>query len=265
VQSVEHAATPRRVPASIIARSVLFNALFYLNLGCLLVIAMATLLMPRQALLAVARFWAHSSLWLLRVICKIDVEWKGVEKIPAGALIVGAKHQSTWETFALLTRVPDPTFIVKRELTWIPLFGWCLLKGDMIPVDRGAGKQAMTAMNARARDELARGRQIIIFPEGTRRAAGAEPRYKYGIAHVYAEANAPCLPVALNSGLFWPRRHFLRYPGTIRVEFLDPIEPGLDREAFFARLQHDIEMATARLVAEAECDRGDPTRHSAAA
>jgi 1-acyl-sn-glycerol-3-phosphate acyltransferase len=263
VPGLEHAATLQRSSATIIARSILFNVLFYVVLGCLLVVATATLLMPKGALFAIARLWAHSSLWLLRAICKIDVEWRGLEKIPAGALIVGAKHQSTWETFALLTRFPDPTFIVKRELTWIPLFGWCLWKGGMIPVDRGAGKQAMTAMNARARSELAQGRQIIIFPEGTRRPAGAEPRYKYGIAHVYAESDAPCLPIALNSGLFWPRRRFLRYPGTIRVEFLDPIEPGLERELFLGRLQSDIEAATARLIAEAERDLGDPRRHFA--
>jgi len=193
-------------------------------------------------------------LWMLRVICGIYVEWRGLEKIPHGALIVGAKHQSLWETFALLILFPDPAFIVKRELMWIPMFGWCLWRGEMIPVDRGAGKQAMAAMNARARAALEEGRQIIIFPEGTRRPPGAEPRYKYGIAHVYAEGAAPCLPIALNSGLFWPRRRFLRYPGTVRVEILDPIPPGLEREAFFLRLQREIESATARLIAEGERD-----------
>ena len=236
----------------IIARSVLFNVLFYLALLLLLIVAMTTLPMPRGALLAVARFWARTNLWMLRVICKINVAWTGIEKIPPGALIVGAKHQSTWETFALLTLLPDPTFIVKRELMWIPMFGWCVWRAGMIPVDRGAGKPAMAAMNARARTELDRGRQIIIFPEGTRRAAGAEPNYKYGIAHVYAEGAAPCLPIALNSGLFWPRRRFLRYPGTVRVEILDPIPPGLDRDIFFTCLQESIETATARLIREGE-------------
>jgi 1-acyl-sn-glycerol-3-phosphate acyltransferase len=239
----------------IIARSILFNAMFYLNLVFLLIVEMAALLISRGAVIAVARFWARSSLWMLRVICNIDVAWKGIEKIPPGAVIVGAKHQSFWETFALLTLFPDPTFIVKRELMWIPMFGWCLWRGGMIPVDRGAGKPAMTVMNARARAQLEDGRQIIIFPEGTRRPPRAEPKYKYGIAYIYAAGAAPCLPIALNSGLFWPRRRFMRYPGTIRVEILDPIPPGLDREAFFTRLQHDIESATARLLAEGEHDR----------
>jgi 1-acyl-sn-glycerol-3-phosphate acyltransferase len=110
-------------------------------------------------------------------------------------------------------------------------------------------------MSARAREALDDGRQIVVFPEGTRRPAGAEPRYKIGIAHLYAQGAAPCVPIALNSGLFWPRRKFMRYPGTIAVQVLDPIAPGLPMDAFFARLQQDIETATARLIAEAETAR----------
>jgi 1-acyl-sn-glycerol-3-phosphate acyltransferase len=233
-------------------RSLLFNLLFYLNLLLLLFAAIPTLVMPRWAIIGMAKLWARISLWLLRVICGTNVEWRGLEKVPQGALVVGAKHQSTWETFALLTIFHDPTFIMKRELMWIPLFGWYTWKGGMIPVDRGAGKQALAPMGEYARAALHEGRQIIIFPEGTRRAPAAERRYKYGIAHIYAEGSAPCLPIALNSGLYWPRRRFLRYPGTVIVEFLDPIGSGLDRDAFFARLQDDIEDATARLIAEGE-------------
>jgi 1-acyl-sn-glycerol-3-phosphate acyltransferase len=254
VPKAEGTVPARWVPPMIVARSVLFNVLFYLNLVALVVAAMATLPMPRWAVIGVARFWARGSLWMLRVVCGINVEWRGLEKIPRGAVIVGAKHQSFWETFALITIFPDPAFIVKRELMWIPMFGWCLWRGEMIPVDRGAGKQAMAVMNTRARGALEQGRQIIIFPEGTRRPPGAEPNYKYGIAHVYAEGAASCVPIALNSGLFWPRRRFLRYPGTVRVEILDPIPPGLDREVFFGRLQRDIESATAHLIVEGEQD-----------
>src|SRR5262249_21624940 len=113
-------------------------------------------------------------------------------------------------------------------------------------------KAALVAMTASAREALLEGRQIVVFPEGTRRPAGAEPKYKFGIAHLYAEGVAPCVPIALNSGLFWPRRKFMRYPGTITVEVLDPIAPGLPKEEFFQRLQGDIETATARLIADAE-------------
>ena len=200
-----------------------------------------------------ATFWGRTNIWLLRVVCGIKVEYRGLEKIPPGALLVASKHQSIWETFALLWLFADPAFILKRELLWIPFFGWYAMKGRHDPgrPRRGAA-QALADMTERARDELARGRQIVIFPEGTRRAPGAEPSYKFGIAHLYGETGMPCLPIALNSGLFWPRRSFLRYPGTIVVEVLDPIPPGLSKDAFAARLQQDIETATARLIAEGE-------------
>jgi 1-acyl-sn-glycerol-3-phosphate acyltransferase len=231
-------------------RSLLFNVLFYLNLVVLLLAAIPTIVMPRRAILWVAKVWGRSTLWLLRTVCGIGVEWRGLEKVPSGGILIAAKHQSTWETFALLTLFPDPAYVIKRELTWIPFFGWYAKHGGMIPVDRGAGKSALSGMMTEARAALAQGRQIIIFPEGTRRTAGAEPKYKFGVAHLYAESGVPCVPVALNSGLFWARRGFRRFPGTITVEFLDPIPPGLERGEFFAKLQNEIEAATARLLAE---------------
>ena len=241
----------------VIVRSILFNILFYLNLGALLVAALFTLALPRRAVLRMAELWGRMSVWLLRVVCGTRMELRGLGNLPSGALIVAAKHQSTWETFALLWQFDDFTFIVKRELMWIPIFGWCMWKGGMIPVDRGARGQALNDMAERAKTEISRGRQLIIFPEGTRRPPGAEPRYKFGVAHLYGELGVPCVPVALNSGLFWPRRAFRRLPGTIVAEFLPPIEPGLGKDAFLQRLQDDIESATARLVAEgkAELDR----------
>ncbi|MCC6891027.1 MAG: 1-acyl-sn-glycerol-3-phosphate acyltransferase [Hyphomicrobiales bacterium] len=208
--------------------------------------------MPRRAIVKLATFWGLSNNWLLRVVCGIKVEYRGLEKIPAGSLLVAAKHQSLWETFALLWLFDDPAFILKRELLWLPFFGWYAWWAGMIPVDRGRRGQALTGMTERARAELKRARQIVIFPEGTRRAPGAEPSYKYGVTHLYVETATTCLPIALNSGLFWPRRSFLRYPGTIVAEVLDPIPPGLDKAAFAARLQTDIETATARLLAEGE-------------
>ena len=232
----------------VILRSVLFNVLFYLNLFVYMVAALPTLLLPYRYLLALAKSWARTNLWLLRVVCGIKADFRGLEKIPSGGLILASKHQSVWETFALLPLVDDPVFILKRELMWIPLFGWCLAKAQMIPVNRGARGPALAAMTERARAEVQRGRQIIIFPEGTRRAPGAEPQYKFGVAHLYAETGVPCVPVALNSGLFWPRRSFQRFPGTVRLEILDPIQPGLDKQAFAERLRADIEAATAQLV-----------------
>ena len=232
----------------LLIRSVVFNVLFYVNLFVHCVVAIPTLLMPRQAIVAVVRFWGRSNIWLLRQVCDLSVEWRGLDKIPAGPLLVASKHQSLWETFALTALFADPAFILKRELIWIPFFGWYAWKAGMIPVDRGRGSAALAAMTARARAELARGRQILIFPEGTRRAPGAQPNYKYGIVHLYEATGATCLPLALNSGLFWPRRSFRRYPGTIVVEVLDPVAPGLGRAEFAARLQQAIEAATARLL-----------------
>lgn len=247
---------PRKVrPVLVILRSVCFNVLFYLNLTVQIILALPTLVMPRRAIVEVARFWARTNLWLLRVICGTRVEFRGIEKIPPGPLLVASKHQSLWETFALITVFADPAYIMKRELMWIPFFGWYTWKAGMISVNRGKGSQALAAMNVDARREIARGRQIIIFPEGTRRAPGAEPRYKYGVAHLYAETGVACLPVALNSGLYWPRRSFRRYPGTIRVEMLDPIPAGLDQDVFFERMRHDIETATARLIGAGEQER----------
>src|SRR3954462_12198370 len=208
--------------------------------------------MPRHAILAVATFWGRTNLVLLRVICGIKVDYRGVEKISPGSLLVASKHQSLWETFALLPLFDDPAFILKRELLWIPFFGWYAWKADMIPVNRGKRSQALAEMTACGREELARNRQIIIFPEGTRRAPGAEPSYKYGIVHLYAETGPTGLPIALNSGLFWPRRSFFRYPGTIVMEVLDPIAPGLDKKAFSDQLTQEVETATARLIAEGE-------------
>jgi 1-acyl-sn-glycerol-3-phosphate acyltransferase len=237
----------------IILRSFVFNVVFYLLMFVYLVLAMPpTLLMPRWGVIRLVQHWAGVNLALLRILCGITVEWRGLEKIPGGAVLVAAKHQSTWETFALLTLFDDPTFILKRELLWLPFWGWYARHAGMIPVDRGGGKAVLVAMAAGVRAALAEGRQVIVFPEGTRRAAGAEPSYKYGIAHLYGDCGAPCVPIALNSGLFWPRRRFLRYPGKITVEVLDPIAPGLATDAFFARLKQAIETATARLIAEAQ-------------
>jgi 1-acyl-sn-glycerol-3-phosphate acyltransferase len=239
---------------SLLIRSLLFNSLFYANLTIHMVVALPAFMLPHRVLLAFIRSYARSSLWLLRIVCGIKVEWRGIEKIPRGACIIACKHQSAWETFALYAVLRDPAYILKRELMWIPLFGWYTWKAGLIPVNRDAGFAALSRMTARARQELARGRQIVIFPEGTRRAPGAEPAYKPGIAYLYSKADVACVPLALNSGLFWPRRSLRRIPGTILVEALEPIAPGLDRKIFAARLENVLEEATARLVAEGRRD-----------
>jgi 1-acyl-sn-glycerol-3-phosphate acyltransferase len=235
----------------IVLRSLLFNIAFYLNTVVMLIAALPTFVMPRNAILRVAQAWGRVSLVLLRVIVGTKVEYRGLHHVPAGGLLVASKHQSFADIHALLPMLSDPTFILKRELTWIPIWGPLAIKAGMIPVDRSRGSSAIADMNRRARDEVARGRQILIYPEGTRRAPGAEPAYKQGVAHLYRSLGVPCLPVALNSGLFWPRRRFVMRPGTIIVEFLEPIPPGLERDAFMALLKERIETASNGLIGEA--------------
>lgn len=237
---------------SILVRSLLFNALYYANLLVHLIVALPTLVLPYPALRPFIRSYARTSLWLLRVVCGTKVSWRGTENIPPGSSIVACKHQSAWETFALYAVLDDPIYVLKRELMWIPLFGWYMWKAGLIPIDRSAGMAALSRMTARAQRAIAAGRprQLVIFPEGTRRAPGAGPSYKPGIVHLYARADLPCVPAALNSGLFWPRRSLVRLPGTIIVEFLPPIAPGFDRAGFLPRLQAAIEDASARLLRE---------------
>jgi 1-acyl-sn-glycerol-3-phosphate acyltransferase len=234
--------------AWIFLRSLVYNVLFYLMLVFWMVVAIPTFLMPSRAFIAVAKAWSRSSVWLLRVICKTKVDYRGLERIPPGPLIVASKHQSMWETFALLQFFDAPLFIYKRELGWIPLFGWYLVKSKMIGVDRSGGMRSLKEMVRRAPKEIKNGRQLIIFPEGTRTAVGAAPDYKTGVGQIYANSGVPCIPVALNSGLFWPRRTFMRYPGTLVVEFLDPLPAGLTRKEFTDRISTSIEQATNQLV-----------------
>ena len=186
----------------IFLRSLIFNVLFYLVLVLLCIVALPALLLPRGALMAIEAAWANTSLFLMRVICNIRIEFRGVEKIPAGPLVVASKHQSFWETFALVRFFEHPLFILKRELMMIPVFGWYLKKVGMISVERGGGPRSLIKTLKRAAAEVKLGRQLVIFPEGTRTAPGAEPSYKAGVAQIYAESGVTCLPIALNSGLF---------------------------------------------------------------
>jgi 1-acyl-sn-glycerol-3-phosphate acyltransferase len=246
----DNAGTPRSNGILLVLRSLLFNLLFYVNVTVLMLVSLPTLALSHRIQLVFIRAWALSSLWLLRVICGTTIEWRGVQNIPPGGCIVACKHQSFLETFAVYKILDDPTFVLKRELMWIPLFGWHMAKASVIPIDRGAGVAALSRMTARARAVLARGRQVVIYPEGTRRPPGAEPSYKGGVAYLYDKTGMPCVPLALNSGLFWPRRSLKRYPGTVVVEALEPIAPGLDRRAFLAQLQSRLEEASTRLLQE---------------
>jgi 1-acyl-sn-glycerol-3-phosphate acyltransferase len=233
------------------ARSLLFNVLFYVTTTLYVVLGSPLLFAPRSWAMAALANHSRFELWLLKTIVGTKLEVRGQDKLPKGACLVASKHQSAWETFALIPLFRDPALLMKRELFWIPFHGWFSRKFQMIPVDRDKGPAALRRMVREARKRVADGREIIIFPEGTRRTPGAPPDYKTGIALLYESLGVPCLPVALNSGAFWPRRSLIRRPGTIVVEFLDPIPPGLPKAEFLHRLAEAIEGASTRLLAEA--------------
>ncbi len=231
-------------------RSLAFNLCFYAA-TTLLALAGLPALISGRSVLRLARAWGRVTLWLLRVIAGTRVEFRGLGNIPPGPLLVAAKHQSALETLALCTVLPDFAYVLKRELLLIPLIGWYLSRGGMVAIDRSKGSRAMSLMNAAAAEAIGQGRQLIIFPEGTRRPVGAPPAYKQGLSHLYTALNVPCLPVALNTGLFWARNSLLRRPGTAVIEFLPPIPPGLPRQEFQSVAQERLEAASNALV-EAE-------------
>jgi 1-acyl-sn-glycerol-3-phosphate acyltransferase len=240
------------------ARSLLFNLLFYVTTALFVVLGSPLLLAPRQWAMAALRVHARFELWLLRVIVGNTFEVRGRDNIPAGPCLVASKHQSAWETFALIPLFRDPALLMKRELFWIPFHGWFSKKFEMIPVDRDKGPTALRRVLREAKKRIEAGREIIIFPEGTRRPPGAPPSYKTGVVLLYEALGVPCVPVALNSGLFWPRRSLTHRPGTIVVEILEPIPPGLGKKEFLERLETSLETATNRLLAEAnESERGE--------
>jgi 1-acyl-sn-glycerol-3-phosphate acyltransferase len=238
-------------------RSLLFNVVFYCNLIVLMILGLPVLLAGRHGVFALARLWGKSSLWLLKNICGLRVEFRGLENIPRGGYIIASKHQSILETFALLLHAPDFAYVLKRELTLIPFFGWYLIGAKQIDIDRSSGRSAVSILGDRAAAVLNAGRQVFIFPEGTRRMPGAPAQYKFGVAKLYEDTGAPCLPVALNTGLFWGRRGFLRRSGVAVIEYLPPIAPGLARDAFIAALQSSIETKCNLLNADAL--RKDPS------
>ncbi|MCO5152251.1 MULTISPECIES: lysophospholipid acyltransferase family protein [unclassified Shinella] len=233
-------------------RSVLFNTLFYLNLILqMIIMTPAYFLLPRKKAYGVAKNWARSNHWLFDKVVGTTFEIEGLENIPAdGGYIFAPKHQSFWDAYALLPWLDDPFYILKRELTWIPLFGWYLKKQRMVPVDRSARGKVMAAVMQRTKEEMNSGRQLIIYPEGTRRPPGATPEYKYGIARLYRDLQVPVVPVVMHPGLFWPRRKFIRYPGHFKVRILPAIAPGMDPDAFLAHLVEVMETASDRLLVE---------------
>jgi 1-acyl-sn-glycerol-3-phosphate acyltransferase len=231
-------------------RSLLFVAVFYLW-SIFAVLAMTpTLLMPRVVCVRAMRAWGAVVTWLLKVICGVRVEIRGRQYLPAGAALIAAKHQCMFDIFGAFAFLPDSCFVARDTLMRIPFFGWYMKKSGVITVDRGGHAKALRAMVAMAQERLKDDRQIVIFPEGTRGEPGVAGQYKPGVAALYRELGMACIPMALNTGVHWPAHGFLRTPGTIVFEFLEPIPAGLKRAEFMRTLEDRIETASNALIAE---------------
>lgn len=225
-------------------RSLLFLLWFASVSVILSLVFVPVLILPRGATVWLARMWARVTFWGLKVFAGVDFEVRGTP--PRGPALVASKHMSMWDTLALYLVLDQPSIVLKRELLYVPFFGWFVWKAAAIPIDRSAGASALRKMSHAAKHVLAQHRPVLIFPEGTRKKPGAAPDYKPGVAGLYGQLGVPCIPVALNSGVYWTG--FKKYPGTIVLEFLDAIPPGLKRAEFMALLEQRIETATAAIL-----------------
>jgi 1-acyl-sn-glycerol-3-phosphate acyltransferase len=234
-------------------RSLIFTIVFYGWAALCGFFFLPFLFLPRICMSYVAKKWCNNILWMCDHILHLHTHIIGQEKLPKTPVIFASKHQSAWETLVFPCILSDPSIVLKRELLWIPFFGWYLKKVGMIPLSRAKGKgtQDLKRLIDKAKHAVELGRSVLIFPEGTRSTPGQKTTYQSGVASLYMHLKIPVIPIALNSGLYWPRRSFLKYPGVINVEFLDPISPGLSRQAFMKELENSIESKTNKLIQEA--------------
>ena len=233
-------------------RSILFTLIFFLGTAIILILGAPLLYGKRRWAMAGLAFHGHFVLMALRFITRTKIEVRGLENLPPNPVLIASKHQSAWETFAFPAILQDPALVLKEELLSIPIYGAFCKKFEMIPIRRDRAAVALKDMIKEAEIRKAQNREIIIFPEGTRQKPGAPARYKPGVIKLYESLNIPCVPVALNSGAFWPSKSWRREQGTIIIEFLPAIPPGLERKTFKATLEEAIESKCAALLEEAE-------------
>jgi 1-acyl-sn-glycerol-3-phosphate acyltransferase len=230
-------------------RSLIFVALFYLWSALVAIVCTPLLILPHGLTLAMFDRWSRGVLWLLRITCGVKVEVRGREHMPKGPALIAPKHHCMLDVFAQFSVLPSSCFVMKKELMWIPWFGWYARKVRTIVVDREGSTAALKQMVKEAKDRFAEGRQVCIFPEGTRGEPGVPGDYKPGVAALYRELDVPTCPVATNSGVHWPAHGFVRKPGTIVFEYLEPIPPGLKRAEYMRLLKERIETASEKLLA----------------
>jgi 1-acyl-sn-glycerol-3-phosphate acyltransferase len=234
------------------ARAFAFNFAFFAWTAILGTVGLPFLFTPRSVTMRFGRFWAASVLVLLKLIVGLDHQIRGLDRVPRGGCIIAMKHQSAWDALVLPVVLGDPAVVVKRELLLLPFYGWYAARAGSIAIDRKAGAGALRRMLARARPVAAAGRPIVIFPEGTRVAPGERRAYQPGVAALYQALALPLVPAAVNSGLYWGRRSFVKRKGRIILEFLEPIPPGRTRRRLMAELERRVETATAALLREAQ-------------
>ncbi|MBI1360868.1 MAG: 1-acyl-sn-glycerol-3-phosphate acyltransferase [Alphaproteobacteria bacterium] len=231
-------------------RSLIYAGWFYVSMALVGLPWLPVAFLSRGAAVGAIRFWAATQRFALHWICGIRTEFRGLENIPEGPCVIAMKHQSTYDTIAPFLFLRDPAFVLKRELLRMPVFGLYAARARMIAIDRSGGLKTMKLMLAAAKVQNQLGRPVVIFPEGTRQLVDAPTDLKPGAFAMYRELEAPCVPVALNTGLCWRGSGFIRRPGVAVFECLPVIEPGLDRAEFTRRLKSALDPATARLVSE---------------
>jgi 1-acyl-sn-glycerol-3-phosphate acyltransferase len=232
-----------------VVRTILFQIYFALMSVIVCLVWTPALLGPPGWSLKGVEFWGHLTLWGLKYICGLTYEVRGREHIQAAPCLYAGKHMAMWDTVVIPIILKHPALVLKRELLFIPFYGWYAARGGMIALDRSAHSSALRKLLTQARARLAEGRPVVIYPEGTRKKPGAAPDYKPGVAAIYGQLDVPCVPFALNSSLYWDGP--MRRAGRIVIEFLPPIPPGLKRRPFMAELESVIETKTAELIAEA--------------
>ena len=229
-------------------RGIVFTLLFYSITGVMAIMGIPTLLMPRAGLFYWQRLWVHITIWLLRVVCGITHRIDGTPSTQP--VIYAIKHQSAWEAVVLFDYLVAPVVVLKRSLLFLPIFGFYLLHIGVIAIDRARGATALQRILNQSQRMVGKGRSIMIFPQGTRVAPEQHSRYHSGVYAIYADCRLPVIPVALNSGYFWPRNAWRKNSGQIRVKFLPAIPPGLSRQVFMRRLEEAIEAESTALAAK---------------
>lgn len=247
----------------LLIRQVLFNIAFYGMTTLFCIVLTPAMLLPRDLFIVGLNAYFKTVHLVEKYVLGLDFVVRGTEHIPtSGSFIVAAKHYSAYETMKIHLLFHDPAIIMKKELSYIPLWGWLAMKARMIFIDRGSRDVALKSIIAGAQRVEKEGRPLVIFPQGTRVAITDTPDtkpYKGGIIRMYDATHQPILPVAMNSGLFWKKNAFFKYPGTVVFEIQPPIPAGLDGKEVMARLQDVLETRSNALVAEEQRKKGTPS------